>query len=241
MEPVECAARSAEGIGSVPSYFMLDGATYERGGELGFEGFDFYTAGRGGPLGDVDGAVIAAAFVFFDHAQIAQSWDRGRKVSAPGESAAEFAGCLRKWARAHLADGPDYGRLAELAGRVTAGADLAAVPLFGAWRGMPEPDAPAELALHRLNLLRELRGGFHGAAVVTSGLSPMEALTVKTPFMAAVMGWTDPLPDAEPLRPAWEQAEQATNVAMGRALAGLDAAERAELVELVTEVQGAVV
>ena len=34
---------------------MTDPATYAYGAELGFEGMDFYVAGRGGALGDVPG------------------------------------------------------------------------------------------------------------------------------------------------------------------------------------------
>ena len=44
---------------------MTDPATYAYGAELGFEGMDFYVAGRGGALGDVPADVVAAAFVFF--------------------------------------------------------------------------------------------------------------------------------------------------------------------------------
>ena len=240
MQPEEAARQSAEGIGALPANFMIDGATYERGEALGFEGFDFYTAGRGGALGDVDGRTVAATFVYFNHAQIVESWERGLKVSTPAESTAAFAGCLRAWARTHFADGPDYGRLAELAGRVVEGADIAAAPLFAAWSSLPEPDDPRELALHRLNLLRELRGARHGGAVLAAGLSPLQALAVKTPYMAAIFGWTDPLPDAEPLRAAWQLAEDGTDRAVGRAFAAIEAAERAEFVELVQAAQAAV-
>jgi len=240
MRPDEAARLSAQGIGTVPSHFMMDGATYQRGGELGFEGLDFYTAGRGGPLGDVDGRVVAACFVFFNHAHIVESWERGLKVSSPFESAGAFVACGYAWAEAHLADGPDYERLAELAGRVVAGADIAGVPLFAAWSSVPEPDDPKPLALHRLHLLRELRGALHGGAVMAAGLAPFEALAVKTPGFAPIFGWNDPLPDVESLRDAWEAAEQATDRSVGRALAVLEPAERAEFVELVGVAHAAV-
>ncbi len=240
MQPDEAARLSAEGIGMVPAGFMLDGATYERGGELGFDGFDFYTAGRGGPLGDVDGRVVAATFVFFNHPHIVDSWERGLKVSSPFESAGAFAACGYAWAGTHLADGPDYGRLAELSGRVVEGADIACAPLFVAWAAVPEPDEPKALALHRLNLLREFRNALHGASVLASGLTPIEALAVKTPYMATIFGWTDPLPDAPSCRDRWEEAERATDRAVGRAIAVLAPTERAEFAELVQAAHAAV-
>ena len=108
MDAEEAARASTDAVAYLPAGFMLDGATYKRGGELGFDGVDFYTAGRGGALGDVDGSVVAAAFVFFNPATIVE---RG---SAPGRSwrvarrPQAFAGCLDAWAHEHL---PDERRL----------------------------------------------------------------------------------------------------------------------------------
>ena len=232
MDPVEAAARTADTVVYLPAGFMMDGATYERGGALGFEGVDFYVAGRGGALGDVPGAVVAAAFVFFNPVTITEAWDRGRKVSAPGDAARAFAACGHAWAEGHLPAGVDYARLAELSGRVVAAASPAGAPLFAGWAALPEPSSPAALALHRLNLLRELRGALHGCAVLAEGLTPVQALAVKTPYMAALFGWSEPLPDAAPVADAWQRAEDATNRAMAPAFAALDDAGRAELVDL---------
>ena len=54
MEATEAARATAPAVVSLPAGFMLDAATYERGTSLGFDGIDFYTAGRGGALGDVE-------------------------------------------------------------------------------------------------------------------------------------------------------------------------------------------
>ena len=61
------------------------------------------------------------------------------------------------------------------------------------------PRSSKALALHRLNALRELRGALHGAAVLTVGLSPVEAIVVRTPAMLPVFGWPEPHPDPKPL------------------------------------------
>ena len=65
-------------MSAVGSHFMLDGNTYKRGAELGFQGLDFYATGRGGVLGDVDADVVAAAFAFFEPGQVRTQWDAGR-------------------------------------------------------------------------------------------------------------------------------------------------------------------
>jgi hypothetical protein len=232
MDSEEAARASADAIVLLPAGFMLDAATYARGGELGFDGVDFYVAGRGGALGDVDGDVVAAAFVFFNPAMVTAAWERSRPVMPRPRATEAFVACLGTWAAEHLPDGVDYPRLATLAGRVAEAASPAAAPLFAAWRAVPPPVEPKAQALFRMNVLREMRGAAHGAAVVASGLEPLQAVLVKTPFMAGVFGWEEPYPEVESCHAAWERAEADTNRVVGRAFGALDADERAELVDL---------
>jgi hypothetical protein len=241
MDAVEAATATAPVFVGLPARFMLDGATYARGGELGFDAVDFYVAGRGGALGEVEGPVVAAAFVFFHPPTIVERWDRGRAVMAPAEAASAFASCLDTWAEAHLADGIDYRRLAELEGKLIAGTSMAAAPLAAAWAGLPEPTEAKALALHRMNVLREWRGALHGAAVVASGLAPLEAVMVRAPGMAGLFGWPEPHPDPTPHKSRWEEAEAATDRTAGRAFETLAPAERQELVTLALAAQKAAV
>jgi hypothetical protein len=231
MTPERAASASAAAIGGVPSHFMLDPATYATGAELGFPGMSFYVGGRGGALGDVSAEVVTAAFVFFHPDNVADGWAQSAGAMGRIEAAEAFAACSHRWARQYLAGDLDVGRLAELAGKVTAAASPAGAPLFAAWRALPEPDDAPALALHRMNVLRELRGGLHGCAVLASGLAPEDALAVRTPFMAALFGWPEP-GDASVHQSAWDQAEAATDVAMARVLSVLSEAERAEFVAL---------
>jgi hypothetical protein len=237
MEPSEVARRTGPVIVGLPAGFMLDAATYARGAELGFDGVDFYVAGRGGALGEVEGSVVAAAFVFFHPGTIVERWDRGRTVMPPAEAAQAFASCLDTWADAHLAEGVDYGRLADLEAKVIGAAPVAGAPLFAAWAALAEPTEAKALALHRMNVLREWRGAVHGAAVVASGLDPLEAVMVRTPAMAALFGWPEPYPDPEPHKGEWEDVEAATNRTVGRGFSALDGSEGAELVELALAAQ----
>ena len=148
---------------------------------------------------------------------------------AAAEALAEWA---HVWARTHLPDDVDYTRLGALLGKVAAAAPAAGVPLFAAWRTLPEPADDKARTLHRMQLLRELRGGLHGAAVLTVGLEPLQALSVRSPAMIPVFGWTDPAPDPAPFADRWNLAEARTDRMLGRRLAVLDDRERDELVEL---------
>jgi len=234
MTPDQTAIASATAVTGIASHFMLDPATYAAGGELGFEGMTFYVAGRGGALGDVDADVVTATFVYFHPDMIRGGWDTTASVMPRLEAAQAFADCSHRWGRDHIPDSFDSAGLAELAGKVVAGASSAGAPLFAAWRAMPEPDDAQALVLHRMNLLRELRGGLHGCAVIAAGLAPEHALSVRTPYMAALFGWPEP-GDASQYQAAWDRAEADTNRAMASALSVLSEAERERFVALCDE------
>ena len=239
MTPDQAAQATAQGISGIGSRFMLDPTTYQRGGELGFEGLEFYVGGRGGPLGDVDGDVVTAAFVFFEPSFIRAQWHAAGTKAPRGTAAAEFVACAHRWAEQHVPDDLDVDRLGTLATKAVVKASPAGAPLFAALRRMETPASPKAVALHQLNLLRELRGAMHGASVLATGLTPVQALAVKTPYMAAMFGWQGDLPDVEPLRERWTQAETGTDRALAAAFAPLDESERQELVELIQTLDAA--
>ncbi|WCO68364.1 hypothetical protein PO878_06435 [Iamia majanohamensis] len=233
MTPDATATATAEAVSEVAAAFMLDGATYARGAELGFEGLDFYTAGRGGALGPVAADVVTATFVFWTPGVVRASWERGLQVMEPHDAADRFAAAGHAWAEEHLADVDGLDHLADLLGAVVAGAPVAAAPLFAAWRARPEPepDRPVALVLHRMHLLRELRGALHGAAVLAAGLTPHEAVTIRAPGMLGLYGYDGPAPSAEAtgVQARWAEAEAATDRALAPAYAVLDGAEQEDL------------
>ena len=235
--PEQTAHDTRDVIVGVTSGFMTDPACYQRGAELGFSGADFYVAGRGGALGDVGPDVVVAAFVFFAPAAVHDAWERTRYVMPRVAAAGAFASWAHEWARASLPDDVDWSRLADLLGRVVEHAPVAGVPLFAAWRAIAEPSDAKALALHRMHLLRELRGGLHGAAVLTVGLTPFEAVAVRGPKMLPILGWAHEPPDPQPLVDRWNLAEARTDRMLGRHLAVLDEAERVELVEALLQLR----
>lgn len=234
MTPDEATAATADAVSGVASHFMLDMATYQRGGELGFNGMDFYFAGRAGVLGDVDADVVSAAMVFFNPTVVRGGWDGSAAAMPRRDAGAAFASCGYAWADAHLGDDVDHARLATLAGRITAGASPAGAPIFANWRLLDTPTEPKAAALHQMNLLRELRAALHGAAVLAAGIAAEDAVRFRTPAMAPLFGWADPLDEAtsSSLAPRWAEAEAATNRALAPAYAALDNAELDELVAL---------
>jgi hypothetical protein len=239
--PEQAAHDTAGAVVGVPARFVQDRDTFARGADLGFEGVDFYVAGRGGVLGDVHGDVVAAAFWVFAPEAVRAAWDRSAATMSRRDAATAWLECSYRWARTHLGDGPDHARAADLLGRIVQQAAVAGAPVFAALRTVPEPgpDDVEALFQHRLNGVRELRGALHGAAVLTVGLRPVEAMMVRTPELAPVFGWTEPFPDPGPLRERWTLAEARTDRMLGRYFTVLDDAERTELVEILRAVDAA--
>lgn len=232
MTPEEAAVASADAVSNLTSRFMLDAATYIKGGELGFQGMSFYTAGRGGVLGDVDAQAVTEAFVFFHPDQVAANWESGGEVMARAEAAREFAECGNAWAESHLPDDLDAARLAELAKKIVDNASGEGAPVFAGWRELPAPSTPKAAACHYMNALRELRFALHGMAVQGQGIAPADALRVRSPHMLGLFGWGDAPESTVDVKPSWNTAEDQTNEGMAYVLSVLSETELDEFVAL---------
>lgn len=234
------AFASRKTVTRLSAAFMLDMDTYASAAAWGYDGLAFYYGGRGGVLGNVDAAEVTRAFSFFPEGSVRIGWEQALTVASPDVTAQRFADAAAQWAISHLpAAGFDVARLAELAGHVIDAADTAdpATAVFQGWRQLPEPAEARSLVVHRFNALRELRFARHVRAVEDSGLAPVVAFMVSSPFMADVFGWPEPRPEpTEADREAMAEADHATDVAFGRDLAVLDRAQLAEFVELATAV-----
>lgn len=230
MDALTAARESGPAVTNLTSFFMIAPETFAKGAELGFEGLDFYVTGRGGALGDVDADIVAAAFVFFEPSMVRTQWDAGRAVMAPLDAARGFASCLGDWTETNVPADFETARLAELAERLVSTASPAGAPLFAGWRSNIEAPTGPAAATFAMNAIRELRNAFHGIAVITSGLTIQEAVSHRSPHMAGLFGWGDPIDTAE-IADVWAGAEEATDRAMARAFEVLDEAERQEFVE----------
>jgi hypothetical protein len=240
MTPEECADAVALPIGKYGTAWMLAPETFGPGIEAGFTGLDFYFCGRAGAMGDVDADVVVASIALLGPEATRANWESGREVMPPRQAAELFAAACADHGRRNLPDDVDLAQLAALAGRVIAAADCSGLPLFAAWRTMPVPDDPKGAASHQLNVLRELRGGAHAAAVISHGLRPVEAsLVLGGSRNAAFLGHLEPYPDVtDDMRERRRAAEVSTTTIVAPAFGALSEAERERFVELVLAAVG---
>ena len=225
MNAEEAARAHADAVAYLPAGFMLDGATYKRGGELGFDGVDFYTAGRGGALGDVDGPVVAAAFVFFNpviggRGVGAHPAVDGADARRPRDFAAVPATPGR---RAICPTRSTTCRLAELLRRVNDGASPSGAPLFAAWKAVPEParsQGPGPATAERP--AGAARGACTAPRCWPRASSPSRPCSSRPRSWRRSSDGPSPSPRSESRHEEWERAEAATNRVMARAYAVLD-------------------
>ena len=223
------AERTAAGTLAIAAHPMA--AAIATADELGLAGYEFYVLGRGGAMGDVKADVIASALSFFEPGWVRGHYTAGAGKISPPEAALAWNARIDEWGETGLPADLPLRRLCDLLGRVFDAAPLAGVPIFAGWRMMPEPASLPSLAMHRLYGLRELRGGLHAGAVRAVGLTPLQALLIRTPPLAAAWGWPEPYPDVRGLTAAWLSAEEATNRAVASLLSCLSEEEAGQLAD----------
>jgi Helix-turn-helix family len=193
------ARRLRDACEPVAMHAVWSRTTNERLAQLGLDFLTGYVGGRGACLGEPAGAVVAAAFAWFEPGLVTTLWDaaraavpRDRLVQACDESTVASL-------REILAD-EDPGEVASLLADAAEAADGMGRPLFSGRRA----DGRPQDAVHRLwwacGLVREHRGDSHVAAAAAAGLDPIEMnvlteLWIGMPLLSytATRGWS---PDA---------------------------------------------
>jgi Helix-turn-helix family len=143
---------------------------------LGLRGFWMtYFAFRAAPLGPVSAPVAVATFAGFHPAMVGKAlpdaWSRTTPQACLDSRAAVSTAALRD-------AGVDPGacdRAAALLGPVAAAADPTGRPLFAANAALPPPSDPVARLWQLASTLREHRGDGHIAALVTAGISGLQA------------------------------------------------------------------
>lgn len=226
------------GIRRLGGSFMKSPETRLSAAELGLPGFVHYFRGRSGVLGPVSPDVVAAVFGFFQTDFLRSQWNAVTPELTAHEHSLRYARACHDWGRRCLADFAPAGRLAELLEHVVDRADVPGAPLFAGWRAAPRPDdAPARVA-QLAQLLREHRGGLHLAAVLATGLRPVEAILTRDdgPRRAGFLGWAPPHPPiGADVRARRAEAEILTDRLAASAYTVLRPARRAELARLLRE------
>ena len=142
-----------------------------------------YFAGRAAPMGAVAAGVVAGTFYNFNPALVARHIPRAWTLADPADVLrARFAAAAAALRRllGDAADGPEIAEAAELAREASTACTPEGRPLYGAHADLAWPGEPLLDLWHATSLLREHRGDGHLAALVTAGLSGLEALLTHT-------------------------------------------------------------
>jgi len=160
-----------------------------------------YFASRAAPMGRVGGGTVAATFYVFNPSLVEHFVPACWEVAGPEEAtAARYRGISAAYERllgSDALDSPEVAEAAELARTAAEGCTVAGRPLYAAHADLAWPTEPHLVLFHALTLIREHRGDGHTAALLSGGLSGLEAqvshvatgrgLTV--PAAQATRGW----------------------------------------------------
>jgi hypothetical protein len=228
-------------ITQIGGKFMRDPLTRQRATDLGFTEPEFGFGGRAGVLGDVDADVVTSVMVFFNPAVVRRWWERAGLVMPRLEAGQRYAEACADFGREMWRDVRDLDQLVELGERVIAASEITALPLFAAWRRVERAPDPPGHAAQVLHILREHRGANHVVAITAHGLTALEAIMVSGGSdRARHLGFGGDLPDPEPLRSTWEEADETTKRATARGYEVLTDDELATMAELVVACQSVI-
>lgn len=180
------------------TYFSPEGrAAYEAAGLRG--SWRGYFAGRSAPLGEVEAALVVAAFFNFAPAMVERALpDVWRRATPEATLAARTAGATAALERVLELVKPELiERSVTLLERALDGLDCCGRVLASANASLPRPEGQLARLWHATTVLREHRGDGHVAALVTEGLDGCEALVVRCALdvrrevLQPYRGWTD--------------------------------------------------
>ncbi|MDX3800046.1 SCO6745 family protein [Streptomyces sp. AK04-3B] len=160
-------------------YFSPEAAA--RYAELGVDAKTGYFASRSAALGAASADLVIATFYNFNPQLVRRAIPAAWEAATPEQFAAARLTGIDATLRRILGpdvSSPEMARAAELA-RAMAEATVGhpqGRPLFAAHAALPWPSAPHLVLWHAQTLLREFRGDGHVGALLTAGLSGIEAL-----------------------------------------------------------------
>lgn len=239
MDATEFAAAVGPPLNAAGAAFYFDPATLAKGKELGLDGFRFYALGRASVLGDVDPAVVQAAFGYFNLGLIAKIHGSAKETLAPDAAAPIYHECCADFGRAHLAEVEGLDAFCAGADAIIAAQPPAGLSLYAAWAAQPlAADLPGR-ASQLAAVLRELRGSAHLIAVLASGLTDQQAHFLKRPDDYEMFGWSEPPPVDDSHRAAMAAAEALTDRMLAPAFSVIPEADRAAFVATAQQLQAA--
>ncbi len=231
MTPEELVAAACPKINAMGWAFYFVPETGARAEELGLDVFSFYALGRGGVLGDVEPAVVASAFGYFNPTLVATMWNAARAVMAPRDAGRAYMECCAAFGRSRFGHLDGLDAFCAAAGAVNDAADPVALALYAGIAAEPLADDLPARAMQLVTVLREFRGGVHLVALRASGLDAKTAHHIHRPDDGAMFGWSEEdaptITDAD--RALWTEAEKLTDRLVLPAYSVLDDAGRLAL------------
>lgn len=191
MTPDELVSKACPVIGDMGWAYYFVPETVAKGESLGLDVVQFYFLGRGGVLGDVESAVVASAFGYFNPSLVDEMWRSAKAKLAPREAARAHFECCADLGRARLAEVDHLEEFCAAAGAVNDAADPVALALYSGFRAEPLVDDAAGRAMQLVAVLRELRGSAHLVAVRAAGLDAKTAHFIRRPNDVGLFGWTE--------------------------------------------------
>ncbi|MEU5878369.1 hypothetical protein [Spirillospora sp. NPDC047279] len=166
----------------VHALFWYAPQVFEEAAGLGFDvdtRWPSYFAWRAAPLGAAGRERTASAFYSFSPRMVGEHVPAAWEIAAPEVLVTARLEAVDRMYRALLGDGigdPGIAEAAGLARRAAEAAVTAGRPIAAANADLPWADEPHLVLWQAINILREHRGDGHVAALLTSGLDPVEAL-----------------------------------------------------------------
>jgi hypothetical protein len=167
------ARRLRDACEPVAMHAVWSRVTNERLAGLGLDFLTGYVGGRGAFLGDPSGAVVAAAFAWFEPGLVAGLWDAARAATPLADLARARDEATVDSLRAVLVD-DDPTEVADLLADAAEPAAGMGRPLFSGVRAGGRPADPVHRLWWACGLVREHRGDSHVAAAAAAGLGPVE-------------------------------------------------------------------
>ncbi|MFC0106244.1 SCO6745 family protein [Kibdelosporangium aridum] len=163
-----------------------------------------YFASRSAGFGTVPASVVIATFYNFNPRLVTDSittaWATTDPASVLAARRTAADQTLRRVLGHDAVESPEIARAATLLREAAENVadDVTGRPLYAAHAALPWPDEPHLVLWHAQTLLREYRGDAHVAALLTAGLSGIEALithtatgTVSAETLRTTRGWAE--------------------------------------------------
>ncbi|MFV0257955.1 MAG: helix-turn-helix domain-containing protein [Acidimicrobiales bacterium] len=230
--------------------WMLVESTAKHGEALGFaSGRHYWVVGRAGVLGECTAETAIAALGFHGPDLIRTAWADVPDGMTHYDTSLSYAQRAIEWGERELTvfDPDRLERLDGYTRRIIDAAPTSLGAIFAGWRALPTPDSVGGRVGLTTQVFREMRGAAHLIAVISVGLTPLDAILASTnapprtgPGYAEQMGFTGPFRDPEEVRARRLDAERITSRILEPFYDVLDADELADFAELFESTRNAI-